>query len=152
MTRIGKASGTATVPLAGWHLLSTAAGSIRHPDSLPAAGWVSAVVPGTVAGTCRANASLDSSLLEPDQLDWWYRCQFMAEVPAASKAVLRLDGLATVAEVWLNGARILQSESMFIAHSVDVGAHLRNGQNELHILFLALAPLLNEASHRGSWR
>ena len=33
---------------------------------------------------------------------------------------LRFDGLATVADVWLNGHHMLHSESMFVAHAVDV--------------------------------
>jgi len=34
---------------------------------------------------------------------------------------LELDGLATLADVWLNGALLLQSETMFLAHRVAVG-------------------------------
>ncbi len=52
------------------------------------------------------------------------RPRFEAE-PAAGRArrsSLGLDGIATVAEVFLNGERLLESESMFAAHEVDVGA------------------------------
>ena len=54
---------------------------------------------------------------------------------------LRFEGLATVADVWLNGAHILRSESMFVAHTVDVASILR-ADNELVLCFHALSPLL----------
>ncbi len=41
---------------------------------------------------------------------------------AGEEVVLRLDGIATVAEVFLNGRLLLPSDSMFPAHAVDVGA------------------------------
>ncbi len=39
--------------------------------------------------------------------------------------MLALDGIATVSEVYLNGQRVLASESMFAAHEVDVGEIVR---------------------------
>ena len=43
----------------------------------------------------------------------------------ARRSLLRLDGIATVAEVFLNGEPLLESDSMFAAHALDVGALLR---------------------------
>ena len=58
----------------------------------------------------------------PDRLDgqdWWFRCRFAG--PAGRRRpdgwVLELDGLATLADVWLNGDHLLHSESMFAAHA-----------------------------------
>ncbi len=59
----------------------------------------------------------------------------------SERAVLALDGLATVSEVYLNGERVLASDSMFATHELDVGGRLRD-RNELVIVFRALAPLL----------
>ena len=54
-----------------------------------------------------------------DADDWWYRCRF-AGGSSARPSRLRFEGLATVADVWLNGHHILRSESMFVAHTVDI--------------------------------
>ena len=44
---------------------------------------------------------------------------------AGSHPRLHFEGLATVADVWLNGTHILSSENMFTANAVDVGGVLR---------------------------
>ena len=53
---------------------------------------------------------------DPD--DWWFRCRFAAPRPVAQTGgVLDVDGLATIADVWLNGRHLLHSENMFVAHA-----------------------------------
>jgi beta-mannosidase len=65
---------------------------------------------------------------------------------------LHLDGLATVADVHLNGERLLESDSMFVSHRLDVGELLR-GDNELAIRCRALEPLLQPSRRpRARWR
>ena len=54
-------------------------------------------------------------------------------------AALTFEGLATLAQVWFDGRLILESESMFIAHDVDV---VLTGRHRLHICFRALQPAL----------
>ena len=76
-----------------------------------------------------------------------FRTTFAAE---PGPWTLRFGGIATVAEVFLNGERILESDSMFVAHEVDV--ELRES-NELELHCLALAPLLAEPRRpRARWR
>ena len=68
--------------------------------------------------------------------------------PAARRArrsLLCLDGLATVAEVFLNGELCCESDSMFAPRELDVGARLR-GDNELLIRCRALAPAAGGAA------
>ncbi len=140
----------------GWQLASA------PPD--PAAGvgvvapadlsWLPASVPGTAAGAL-AEAGLYSAG-EPydfDARDWWFRTSFQAERAAAGEEVwLCVDGLATVAEVYLNGELLLESDSMFARHSIEVGERLR-GENELTIRFRALGPLLElRRRPRARWR
>ena len=69
------------------------------------------------------------------------------------EVVLVLDGIATVAEVYLNGELVLESDSMFAAHAVDVGALLR-GDNELAIRCRALGAAARRCSRRprARWR
>jgi beta-mannosidase len=84
-----------------------------------------------------------------DAEDWWYRCHFASD--SASPVRMTFEGLATVADVWLNGRLVLQSESMFVARTVDVSGAIR-AHNELVMRFRALAPLLAARRPRPRWR
>ncbi len=127
-----------------------------HADSATADGldWMPARVPGTAALVLR-----DAGLWRPgesydfDGEDWWFRTSFEAEPERDGERVcLRLDGIATVAEVFLNGEPVLESESMFATHRVDVGGRL-SASNELAIRCRALAPLLRVRRRpRARWR
>ena len=62
---------------------------------------------------------------------------------------LRFGGLATVCEVFVDGARALTSESMFVRHDVPVTA----GEHELVVCSRALTPLLRiPRKPRARWR
>jgi beta-mannosidase len=103
--------------------------------------WIDAVVPGTV-GDVRGGDDLD-------QHDWVFRTEFEAE--AAGAAWLHAGGIATYADVALNGDVVLTTTSMFLAH--DVPVELRKGTNELTITCRALAPLLAQPRKpRARWR
>ena len=66
--------------------------------------------------------------------------------------MLGLDGIATVAEVYLNGHRVLESESMFERHRLDI-ASLMATENELRIRCRALGDLLDVPRRpRAQWR
>ena len=122
----------------GWEVASTSAGRCAGPDELDGAAldWTPARVPGTAAGAVGADGR------DFDAQDWWFRCRFAAGgAGSAAETELRLDGIATVSEVYLNGELVLESESMFAAHRVDVGDRL-GAENELVIVCRALAPLL----------
>src|SRR5688572_20529365 len=95
-------------PFAAWKCYAQPAASLRHPDQLAgvSAEWLSAPVPGTVALALRAANQWDiDQPWTADAKDWWYRTTFSA--PTASPCYLCFDGLATLAEVWLNGTSIL---------------------------------------------
>jgi beta-mannosidase len=121
----------------GWELSEAA------PGEPPGDAWRPATVPGTVASAL--HAPLDGG---PDleERDWWYRCRFPAE---PGRARLRFDGLATVAEGWLNGRPILRSHNMFLPLRCPVQVER---ENELLLCFRALAPLLREKRPRPRWR
>ena len=131
----------------GWSLLRTPAGAFTAPEHLPTTGLVAAAVPGTAAAALSAAGAFDPAHPEPLQdSDLWYRCR-LAE--PAGPAVLRFEGLATVAEVFLNGAVILASESMFESHDVAVTL---TGDDELAIRFAALTEALAAKGPRAKWR
>jgi beta-mannosidase len=151
--RRARVEGQVELPLdQGWEATATA------PDIAPAAAeldgldWLEARVPGTAAAALAA-AGLAHEGRDLDAEDWWFRTGFEAEPPAGDEQlILRLDGIATVAEVFVNGEPVLESESMFAAHAVDIG-HLVGASNELAIRCRALAPLLRERRRpRARWR
>ena len=87
-----------------------------------------------------------------DDHDWWYRTTF--DGPTSESGLsqrLRFDGLATRAEVWLNGVRVLETCNMFRPHACDVTRLLRK-HNELAICFRALGPLLAIRRARPRWK
>ncbi len=141
---------------AGWSFMSAEPGHYAGPADLPRGGqeWRPIAVPATVAGGLRELGlwSLDGPPQRFDAREWWFRLQFNApSEPASHRWVLGLDGLATLADVWLNGHHVLHSENMFVAHELDVQVCL--GQdNELLIRFDALDRLLQARRPRPRWR
>jgi beta-mannosidase len=145
----------------GWQAACSPAQMHRNAGDIDGLSWLPARVPGTAAGALRDAALW--RLGEPhdfDQQDWWFRTRFDAEpVRTGEEVILRLDGIATVAEVYLNGERVLDSDSMFATHELPIGERLRTvsgggaPQNELAICCRALAPLLGEPRRpRARWR
>ena len=129
----------------GWQLAPA------EPGRQPAAeSWIPASVPGTVASALR-DAGIDAE--ELDTRDWWFRTRFDADpVANGEEVVLRLDGIATVSRIELNGELIGQADSMFAALEIDITSRLR-ATNELVIRCLALAPLLQVSRKpRARWR
>jgi len=138
---------------AAWEAASTAPAPLDAGPSAPPDGldWLPARVPGTAAGVLRDAARTWTGDLDAE--DWWFRTRFEAEAARlGEEVVLHLDGIATVAEVYLNGELILSSESMFARHDVDVGASLR-ASNVLLIRCRALGPRFSVPRRpRARWR
>lgn len=140
----------------GWQCCSTEANAIRSPTHLALASldWLQTTVPNTAASTLRQAQrwSLDSPARNFDAEDWWFRLSFSASPAKEGEiTVLHFDGLATVADVWLNGELLIHSENMFRTHSVDVTLRLQP-DNELLIRFLALDTLLALKRPRPRWK
>jgi len=97
--------------------------------------------------------SLDQPPTRFDGQDWWYRLWFDApQTHAGTKFVLGLDGLATVASVWLNGSEILRSDNMFVAHECDISDLIETEGNTLLMRFSSLDNLLAIRRKRPRWR
>lgn len=158
MARIRSVSSFQRVPLTeGWQLVRSDPGSETDVAAIASRGLLGspAQVPGTVASALRAEGRWEiESARDLDGSDWWYGCAFAAaELAPGCRATLRIGGLATIADVWLNGVHLLRSENMFTEHAIDVSAILRkDAPNELYILFRALAPLFAERRPRPRWR
>src|SRR5205823_2756668 len=135
----------------GWRLARTPAGACPSPDALAAsnAQWLDARVPGTVASSIHREPAARGDY---DADDWWYRLELkLPAIDPARRYRLRFDGLATLADVWLNGAHILEARNMFRAYRVDVTAGLRD-ENEIVIRFASLARSLAAKRPRPKWK
>lgn len=146
--------GTDVLVGATWSCTSTPPGDRTSPDDLDglARGWMAAQVPGTVAAALQAVGAAEASQERLDGQDWWFRCRFPrpAELDAPDGWILECDGLATLADLWLNGVHLLRSESMFLAHAVAVAT--LEDDNDLCFRFAALTPVLAERRPRPRWK
>jgi len=141
-----------TTPLdTGWEM----AFSPHAVDGSSAAGlrFVPANVPGTVASALRDQNSCQISRrmggeFRFDASEYWFRCRFRAGPVASGEVIiLRFGGIATLAEVFLNGEKILQSDSMFASHEVNVSTLVRD-QNELLVVCRSLTAAMRERRRR----
>lgn len=107
--------------------------------------WLQATVPGTVHTDLMANGVIDDPYYRLNELDvqwidktdWEYKTTFTADKNMLDRDRVQLDfkGLDTYADVFLNGEQILVADNMFREWQVDVKELLKNGENELRILF-----------------
>lgn len=147
--------------LDGWQLCSTAPGRYAQPQDIDAAAdaatdaaWVSAPA-GTVASMLRSAGlwSLDGVPRRFDAEDWWLRASFDVDLGVGPlPTLLHLEGLAGLADVWLNGHHLLRSENMFVAHACPLQPLLRDGSNVLHLRFASLDAALAQRRPRPRWR
>ncbi|CAO3458435.1 glycoside hydrolase family 2 protein [Azospirillum largimobile] len=151
MARIRSVTGRRITALTeGWDLTLLPPGSAGEGVPAAVGATVPAAVPGTAAQALQAAGlwSLDDPLPLHDK-DIVYRTRLTGQGPRN----LRFHGLATIAEVRLDGERILTSDSMFLAHEVPVTL---NGEAELsirfHALHPALAALASSRKGRARWR
>jgi beta-mannosidase len=137
---------------AGWSICSAPPDSAQPPAGTP---WLPIGEAAPVAAALRARGewSLDAPPVDFDARDWWYRVEFeRPEAPPGSELVLRFDGLATFADVQLNGLPLLASDNMFVRHDRDVTRLLAAGSNELTIRFGSLDARLAGRRGRPRWR
>ena len=102
-------------------------------------------VPGTLAeALIKAGRWSWDDPVPLDEREVWYRCDF--EARGAHR--LEFGGLATIADVFLDGQKIGSSQSMFVPLTFDVNL---SGKHRLEICFRALTPYLENKS-RARWR
>jgi beta-mannosidase len=156
------------VQLVDWSCAETTPDLLTDPSKLDSLdlNWVPFAAPGTVAGAL-AGAGLWSPFDDRDfdASDWWLRASFarpdheQADESSVAPAgdgpdddwELSFDGLATLADVWLNGDLVLSSTNMFRAHRVAAASLLPVG-NELVIRCRALGPALGAKRPRPGWK
>ncbi len=133
--------------LGAWRLAQTRPGAWSSPSDVDeAVDWLPALVPGTVGASLQAlGLWTPDDAVAFDAFDWWYR----ASVMGSGIAMLRLDGLATIAQVYLDGNAIAASQNMFLRHDVDVDLC---GSHELFLVFRSLDAHLAGKKGRARWR
>jgi beta-mannosidase len=140
------------VHLAPWTCCAQAPGASNEPAAVQG-DWFAAEVPGTVASALRARGQWNhQNPPDVDAQDWWYRTKFTAATRTDEEPwALCFDGLASLAEVWLNGEHILSCDNMFRSYRVDVAQLLRD-ENELVIRFRSLTTELKKRRPRPRWK
>jgi beta-mannosidase len=132
-----------------WSCARTEPGRLDTADPSLLAGleWIQAAVPGTAAEALAGTGSPEVADHNFDAEDWWFRCRFPGE-PGTWQ--LRLNGIATLADVWVNGTHVARTENMFVRSSVPL-AQL-DADNELVIRCEALTPALAARRPRPRWK
>ncbi len=148
MARLLSCSATITELLAEhWECTSTPPGRASCPADLGGdCTWYPARVPGTFAAALRAAGVWSGQgPLELDQLDVWYRTSFVGD----GEEALCFEGLATIADVWLNGTLVLRSDNMFRPRQIEVNVI---GSADMYICFRSLLGWLQQQKGRAKWR
>ena len=135
----------------GWQMAASEPGS-TPPDATGAWWFIDEPMPVAAALSKAGLWSLDVPSRRLDDEAWWYRLEF--DVPEANDATwsMGFDGLATLADVWLNGQHVLSTSNMFRSHELQLESALRVTGNVLLIRFDALDTRLAERRPRPRWR
>ncbi|MGA9071663.1 MAG: glycoside hydrolase family 2 protein [Terracidiphilus sp.] len=125
-------------------------------------GWLPATVPGDVHLDLLANKKIpdpfvrdnEAKLQWIEQEAWEYRTYFDVTPALLARKNLDLvfDGLDGVAEVYVNGARILDTGNSFCVWRVPVKAHLHAGKNDLFVVFPSPVKAAAEAAAKDPWQ
>lgn len=134
----------ARVMLEEWTFFATAPGAVEGPTSLNLAepDWAPArrLSEAILAPNC---------ISDPDAFDCWFRLVFHHR--PSERCQLVFEGLATLAEVYLNGVRILTTRNMFRRYSVDLSQPLQE-TNELLVVCRSLGADLQKKRPRPGWK
>ena len=137
------------VLVSGWQARATAPGAVESPAALDDAGWIPADSTAAEALRLAGAFALEGPVRRFDGEDWWFRAQ-LPELKGDNHGehALVFEGLATVADVWLDGVPLLTSQNMFLSHERVLPA----GAREVVVRCRALDPLLAARRPRPRWR
>ena len=124
--------------------------SLNQPDN----AWLSARMPAQVHEILLAHKLIPDPRLSENaakvtwvsQKDWAYGTKFRTPAGATGPVFLHLDGLDTLATVYLNGVEIGSFRNMFRQYSLDIRKHLSaaGAENTLLIVFRSPTRYLDE--------
>lgn len=153
MRRLRGVSGAGTdgLELARFEVVTTPAGKYTTPDEVDFTAASIATAPATVGAMLASARTLD--LEAPPALDahdHWFRSVLPGDLPTGPHDLI-FEGLATLADVWLDGEHILHSENMFVRHELPLAQPVRKGA-ELVLCFRSLSAELAKRRPRPRWR
>jgi len=143
VSRVGTTSRATTLDGNGWELRYATRVDVppaAYPLDDPTYRTVPAIVPGSVELDLMRAGELPD-LYEGDNLrraweleygDWWYRTEFdLPDDWDPVRTSLLLEGVDTIARVFVNGVDVGATANMMIAHEVRLSDAVRRGRNEL---------------------
>ena len=121
-------------------------------------GSMEAAVPGSVYGTLLENALIPDPYYRDNELlvlplmenDFVYSTVFEAkpELLACDEAILRFEGIDTLAQIYLNGALLGQACNMHRVWEFDVLSLLKQGDNELRVVIDSPTKYIREENEK----
>jgi len=158
-------------------------GAVREVATVPTDAKT---VKATVPGNCELDL-VDAGILPPPEIglnvlkfrpyegyQWLYSKTFAKpDIAEGQRVMLVFEGIDTLADVFLNGAKIGETDNMLIDHSFDITKFLKDGENTVQVLIrsvmceaqdktigelgwsmgdsLADAEPFRKAGHMGGW-
>lgn len=127
----------------GWEFRQVVANDVGNPAG-SSSPWRAAAMPGTVhTDLLRHGLIPDPYVGAPEAglqwiglADWEYRTTFVVDARTrdAARSELAFEGLDTLAEVFLNGDKVLDADNAFRIWRIPVQGRLREGPNELRVV------------------
>jgi len=133
----------------GWRmqpdsLLKGVDGKLVSQNEYDAAGWLEAVVPGTVMGSLVADKKIEDPYfgINMQKVDpvmfrqpWWFRTTFKLGAGDIKKVVsLRFNGINYRADLWVNGRLVAPKETFagtFRMFTFDITGFVKEGDNTM---------------------
>ncbi len=116
--------------------------------------WYKACVPGTLFLDMMQNGIIENpyyrfnerQFAELAKRDYEYRSVFCVDEKIKKKEnqVLVFEGLDTITSIFLNGEKIADTDNMHRTYRFEVGRLLKQGENEIHILFYSPVKYIEE--------
>lgn len=135
--------------------------------------WIPAVVPGCVHTDLLAQKIIEDpffgtnedSIQWIERENWEYKCSFSVTQDMLERPLQKMvfEGLDTYADIYVNDSLLASYDNMFVGHELDVKDRLKEGENELRVLFNSpvnlgmdklrsldyILPVTNEQAPRG---
>ena len=109
--------------------------------------WLPATVPGCVHTDLLKNGKIEDPFYRLnehnvqwiDKVNWEYKTSFTIDKATFNRERIALDfkGLDTYADVFVNDTQVLCADNMFREWMIDIKPQVKEGANELRILFLS---------------
>lgn len=120
----------------------------RGMENIPAGliksgAWFNAAVPGTIHIDLLNNKLIDDPYFADNETklnwvaeqDWIYKTEFSIDTEKNINYYLVLNGIDTIANVYLNDKKILSCSNMFVKYEKKLNKYLSKEKNELKIYF-----------------